>query len=222
MTKFGVVQGAMGAVLWLAVGCGGETQLGEGGDAGPLAACGDNCSPAQIAASCTATCDKIARTNCSISADCPMSCAALPSMAPSCVALADAYLRCLESVQATCSDAGTVQFVGCDSQQKAVDDCVGPTSNPGAGTGSHVPASVCPDIPRPVAGVNGCSGGGGGVSGGGGTVECSASCQDNAGNVWQAECSGSTCSCTYNGGPACTCTTTAAAGTCASCCPGTG
>jgi hypothetical protein len=45
-------------------------------------------------------------------------------------------------------------------------------------------------------------------------------CQDDAGNVWQATCVGSTCSCSLNGSYACTCTMTTPIGQCNSCCPG--
>jgi hypothetical protein len=83
-----------------------------------------------------------------------------------------------------------------------------------------VPADVCPDIPRlSAAGPSACSGGGGGTPGG--PVTSMTSCQDGAGNTWSASCTGSTCTCTYNGGAPCTCTVTTAPGMCGSCCPGT-
>lgn len=62
----------------------------------------------------------------------------------------------------------------------------------------------------------------------GGGADCPMSCEavasmtPSCGNVWQAECAGSTCTCAYNGGQACTCTMTGAASSCSSCCPGTG
>ena len=230
MRTFGIGSGTTLIALWSAVGCGGSELASQDGDAGPLARCGGNCSPAQVAASCSATCDKVARTGCSVAADCPMSCAALPSMTPSCAAVADEFIRCVESLQPTCSDSGTAQFLGCDTQQQALRACVADSGSSGmtATTGNgppggpcgDVPASVCPDIPRPVAGAGACSGGGSG--GPNGTTTSQTSCQDSAGNVWQAECAGSTCTCAYNGGQACTCTMTGSAGSCSSCCPGTG
>jgi hypothetical protein len=221
------------------IGCGGATSSTQSSHEGPLATCGDNCSAAQVSASCSEICGKIAQTGCSVDAQCPMSCAAVTAMSPSCVALVDGFLRCVESVQPGCSDAGMVQFVGCDSQQQALAACLGQSSSsgptptpssvgappvgssispsPSAGGCADVPASVCPAIPRAVTGPISCSGGGGG--GPSATTTSQTTCEDSAGNVWQSECAGSTCICAYNGGQACSCTITGPA-TC-SCCPGT-
>ncbi len=231
MSTFGIRCGAIFVTLWSAVGCGGAALSSQDGEAGPLATCGDNCSAAEVSASCSAICNKIAQTGCPITADCSMSCAAESSMTPSCAAVADGYLRCIESSQPTCSDSGMVRFVGCDAQQQALQGCIadggssGETASPdgnGPGASCNVPANVCPKIPRPTggAGASSCSGGGGG--GPNGPTTSQTSCQDSAGNVWQSECTGSTCTCAYNGGQACTCTMTGDAGSCSSCCPGTG
>ena len=213
-----------------ALGCGSTAPTGDG--AGALATCGSSCTPTQVAASCAATCDKIARSACASGvggggSDCAMSCEAASMSAP-CASSAYDYLRCVESVQPTCSPSGSVQFVGCDSRQQALQACLArgsstpPTSGGGpAGNSCAAPTAVCPAIPRPsLSGAMSCSGGGGG--GPNGVVTSSTSCQDSAGNVWQADCTGSTCTCTFNGGQSCSCTMTAPPGTCNSCCPGTG
>jgi hypothetical protein len=235
-----ILHGGTLLALSSAIGCGGATSSPQSGDEGSLATCGDNCSIAQVSASCSDICGKIAQAGCSVDAQCPMSCAAVISMSPSCAALVDGFLRCVESVQPICSDAGMVQFAGCDTQQQALGACfaqsgssgptpspsavgappagpsIGPSANPGGC--ADVPASVCPAIPRPmVAGPSSCSGGGGG--GPNGTTISQMTCEDSAGNVWQSECAGSTCTCAYNGDQACTCTITGSP-TC-SCCPGT-
>jgi hypothetical protein len=237
MRKVGFLCGAAFVAFGLAFGCGGngQTSGGDGGadahasrgvEAGPLAACGDSCTAAQIAASCVATCDKIAHAGCSFGsgANCPMSCSDVPSMTPACMASADAFLRCIEAQEPTCDEAGTAQFVACDSAQQALTDCLddaGPVSTSSGGSGGTVPSNVCPNIPRPSAGgVSGRSGSGG--AGPNAPVTCTTSCQDGAGNVWQADCTGTTCTCTYNGGMACNCPMTASSGACTSCCPGTG
>jgi hypothetical protein len=244
-------------LLLSAIGCGGAVSSSQSSDPGPLATCGDNCSAAQVSASCTDICGKIAQTGCSVGAQCPMNCATSTSMSPSCVALFDDFLRCAESVQPTCSDAGKVQFVGCDVQQEAVTACLapsvgspatpgpgpvaagsaagstisvsadagappaGPSTGPSTGPCAAVPATVCPNIPRPpVAGAGLCSGSGTAAPNGTKTSMTSmTTCQDSAGNVWQSEYVGSSCTCAYNGGQACTCTMTGPP-TC-SCCPGT-
>jgi hypothetical protein len=238
MKIFDIFYKATVVALGSAVGCGG-TALTSQGDAGSLAACGGNCSPAQVSAACSAVCGRIAQTGCPISTGC--GCSALPSMTPSCLAVAAGFFRCVEASPPACSDSGSVQFLGCDPQEQALIDCLpdsgatgatsssqpatsgnGPPSGPFGGSCGNVPANVCPNIPRPVggAGASSCSGGGGG--GPTGTTTSQTSCQDSAGNVWQAECAGSTCTCAYNGGQACTCTITGDAGSCSSCCPGTG
>jgi hypothetical protein len=238
MRSGGIRCGAWWAVFCLAMGCGGRADSGSGAPAGPLAACGDSCSQSEVSASCSSICAKLAQAGCSAgSGDCATSCSSAVSMTPACSSLALAFLRCLETAQPTCPTSRQAQFVACDSAQQSLEDCLnraGPTvvtspSGPSAGgplgAGSPVPADVCPDIPRPVGGGS-CSGGGsasasGSSSGSGATATCESSCQDSAGNTWQASCAGSTCTCTFNGGQACTCMMTGAPGTCSSCCPGT-
>lgn len=233
MRKLGLLDGAALVALLSVFGCSGKAQSGakgaadSGGNAGPLATCGDTCTAAEITASCMMTCDKIARSACSSGNgnDCPMSCPALVSMSPSCMSVATDFLRCIEPVDPTCAEAGIAQYSGCDAQQQALTDCLNgglsPVPTPGSSSGSTVPSSVCPSIPRPAAGGAGACSGGGGAGGSGGPQTCTTSCQDMTGNTWQANCSGSTCTCTYNGGMACTCAM-ASSGGCSSCCPGTG
>lgn len=217
------------------VGCGGSAVLVHEDDGGGVASCANDCSAAQVADSCASLCDKVNQANCPGTTTDPMCtthCTNVTSMAPACQGTLVALLRCTGPVQPTCTGAGTV-FPGCEAQEQDVNDCVadgggpgpgnvvtppsegGPVSSGGGPSSTCTPATVCPAIPRPT-GTATCSGGGGG--GPNGPVS-QTTCQDETGNVWQASCVGSTCTCSYNGGSACVCTTSAAA--CASCCPGT-
>jgi hypothetical protein len=237
MGKLFAVKPAALLALGLAVGCGGRTLVAQESDTGPLATCGNSCSLDQAAASCSATCEKIEQAACLGANDprCPMDCTDLVSMTPACAVPVYAFLRCIEPQQPTCSASGSIQFVGCDSEQQAVAGCFAdagevavttptspslpsppaPPSSPGIIGGS---TSVCPGIPQPV-GLSGCFGGGGG--GPNGPVTCNASCEDSVGNVWEGDCAGSTCTCKYNGGSPCTCTMADSGALCGSCCPGT-
>jgi hypothetical protein len=210
--------------LEAAVGCVDDAQSSQEGDAGPLATCGDNCSLAQVAAACSDTCGKAAEAGCSAGSDCAKDCSDMASTGP-CAPLAYAFLRCLETTQLTCLDSGTAQTGPCDSQREAFGACTSdsaaaaPTSNPFGGACGGVPSDVCPDIPRPGPATV-CNAAG--DPGPNGPMTSTASCQDRAGNVWNADCTGSSCTCTYNGGNACTCTSPASVGPCStSCCPGT-
>jgi hypothetical protein len=219
MKASGILCGACSVALCLALGCGGRADSRPNAGSGPLATCGDSCSPAQVSSSCSAICDKIAQAGCSAgSGDCVTGCATSVSMTPACSSQALAFLRCIETMEPTCSASGMAQsFVGCDSQQQALEGCYRGSSNPARGPGGAVPASVCPGIPRPVGGGE-CSASVSVAPGSNGPTACGASCQDSTGNKWQADCSGSTCTCTYNGGQSCTCAMTGAG--CSSCCPG--
>lgn len=221
MRSGGILSGAGWVVLCLAVGCGGQTNSSSNGGTGPLATCGDNCSPGQVSASCSTICDKIAQARCSSgNGDCMTGCMGTVSMTPECSSQALAFLRCIEAMEPTCSDSGLAQyFAGCDSPQQALETCYVARSNPAKGPSGGVPASVCPVIPRPSAGIGECSAGANASAGGSAPTTCSAACQDTTGNRWAADCSGSTCTCTYNGELACTCTMTGTG--CSSCCPGT-
>jgi hypothetical protein len=235
-----ILRAMTSVALSLALGCGGAVSSTPSSSEGPLATCGANCSASEVLASCSDICGKVAQTGCSVDAECPMDCATLPSMAPSCAALVVTFLRCVESSPVGC-DAGMVQFAACNSQEQAVTACIadsgasmtatsstgpsseppvppgGPPTGPLGGPCAGVAADVCPAIPRPAgAGASACSGGGGGAANG--TTISQVTCQDGSGNVWQSECAGSTCTCTYNGGQACTCSVPAQS-TC-SCCPG--
>jgi hypothetical protein len=221
------------AALSLAVGCGGNTNTSND-DAGASTACNGNCSPAQIAAACSVACDKVAKAGCprTSNADCPANCASLPSMAPpACASAQEAILRCAESAQATCTATGEVQFPACEAADQALIGCLAdsgafgtpPTAyaydgGPSSGACASVPADVCPSIPRPT-GASSCGGFGG--AGPNAPAMTTTQCQDRAGNTWQASCTGSTCTCTYNGGSSCMCTMTGPNNTCP-CCPGTG
>jgi hypothetical protein len=200
-------------------GNGGSGGSGSGG--GPLAACGDQCSPDQVASACQDDCARIEEAGCSqvTPAECTMSCASSTTIAPTCAGLVNDYLRCAQGVTPTCTQAGDPVFPGCEAQQKAVSDCVNRNLPSVGGFGCSLTTNQCPSIPPPV-GTATCSGSG---SGGGGLPTTDMySCQDSRGNVWAATCSGGTCTCTYNGGSACTCTESTTMGTCGSCCPGAG
>jgi hypothetical protein len=235
MRSGGIFCGTWWVVLCLAPGCGGRADSGAGAPAGPLATCGDNCSQTQVAASCSSTCGKIVQAGCSFgTGDCATSCSNVVSVMPSCSSLALAFLRCLETNEPTCSAGmgSMVDFVGCDSAEQGLQSCldsnvrpvvVSPvgSAGPAVGSAGPVPASVCPNIPRPVGGAGACAGGGGGSgSSGANAPTCDSTCQDSTGNTWQASCADSTCTCSYNGGSPCTCTQTGPPGTCSSCCPG--
>src|SRR5580693_991143 len=144
MKKLCIVLGAAAILFASTTGCGARTTDAGSDGAGPLASCGDNCSPAQVSASCADICQKIAQSGCSSgSSDCMSSCSQLPAMAPSCTSAAYAFLRCIEGMQPTCDSSGDAQFKGgCDSQAQALSNCVGPSTavpvtNPGGGTGPN-------------------------------------------------------------------------------------
>ena len=87
------------------IGCGGQTTSSQGNDTGPLATCGDSCTPTEVSSACTDICDKIAQAKCSSGGgiSCPTSCANITSMTPPCTSVAVAFLRCIENAQPTCS-----------------------------------------------------------------------------------------------------------------------
>jgi hypothetical protein len=132
-------------VLSSAIGCGGAASSSQSSDEGPLATCGDNCSAAQVSASCSDICGKIAQTGCSVAPEGPMNCAAVTSMSPSCVAVVDGFLRCVESTEPICSDAGMLQFVGCDAQQRAVTACLDDSVSSSAGAVGPGPSATAPN-----------------------------------------------------------------------------
>jgi hypothetical protein len=219
-----------GIGLFLAAGCGGATAPGKNQDAGTLASCGSNCSPAQIAASCSATCDKIAQAGCSPpnGTRCPMNCESLPSITPGCASVVGAFYRCIESVQPSCSDSGAVVFAGCEAESEAVVACLADSgllaapaaSGTGPSGGVCMPANECPGIPRPpLLGFSSCVGTGS-QAGPDSPLVSTSTCKDSAGNVWRGVCSGSNCTCTYNGASSCVCTLSGADAGCHSCCPG--
>src|ERR1700690_1255031 len=99
--------GVTWTVLWSSSGCGGRTLSSQDGDQGSLATCGDSCSPAQVASSCAAICDKLAQTSCGVSPGC--GCTDLVAMLPTaCLPTLYAFLRCVESCQPTCDASGAV------------------------------------------------------------------------------------------------------------------
>jgi|HubBroStandDraft_4_1064222.scaffolds.fasta_scaffold09020_1 hypothetical protein len=226
MSPCAAFHGAVFALLLSAVGCGGKvgTDAGDGEAANPDAA-SSVATPAEVAASCQATCTRMMQAGCAVSSTCPMDCSTFATMAPACAPLADAFIQCTEAMEPDCTNGGNAAFTSCDPEELAVENCfveagVVGSSVTTSGGASPVPADVCPAIPRPPAqGLGSCSESSGGSGGAGAEPAiCASYCTDSAGNVWGATCEGSTCTCTYNGGMACTCAMSDAGG-CNSCCP---
>jgi hypothetical protein len=187
---------------------------GKASESGPLASCGSQCSASQLAQACSVVCSRVTSAECP--AELNLCCTACPSIAttPSpCPAELAAYLDCAASAPVTCQDAGSANFPSCTAQGSALLACVLDSGTLAASvTGCTLPASECPGIPRPLNAAS-CSAT---SSGTGANQEI---CQDDAGNVWSSICTGSGCTCTYNGGAQCTCDMLDG-GFCSSCCPG--
>jgi len=230
-----LLQSAALLLASLAFSCAGKTT-----EQTPLSSCGSSCSVEQVTASCSLTCSKLIDSGCykGKSADlakCTNDCAQFGN-ATKCPKAVE-FLRCVESVTPTCVSGEPDFGPTCTALEKEVEKCGGggdvsapmdvPVGNPtgpyDAGpvvdpTGDN--PLVCPNIPRRTVGSGGCV-----ISrapdGTDAALECTSSCQDGAGNLWEATCNGSTCGCSYNRTEMCTCTITAAGGACPSCCPGT-
>lgn len=56
--------------LFCSTGCAGKVN----GEQSSQATCGNDCTPAAVAALCQATCDKLTQAGCSTSSTCPMDC----------------------------------------------------------------------------------------------------------------------------------------------------
>lgn len=203
-----------------AAGCSGSVVMTRSGDGGGESSAGA-LSPSQVASACQNTCQAIENAGCALQGSleqCVTSCSQIPTTLPACAGQAEDYVRCAEGTTPTCGDGGT-EFPGCDSLSQALTDCVNQNIPSTGGFGCTLTTNQCPDIPPPK-GTAACSAGG--SAGGGGPSVDTYSCQDAQGNMWAATCSGGTCTCTYNGASACTCTQSADMGTCGSCCPGAG
>jgi hypothetical protein len=216
--------------LSLALGCSGKTSDSQTA----LSTCGSSCSVSQVTDSCSVTCSKMIQTGCykNNSQDqdkCTRECVDFGK--PSCPKAIE-FLRCAESVNPTCVDGDPDFGPTCAALLKEADKCQGMEAVPvpgvtGAGGGAPVPdpiddnPGVCPNIPRRTVGGGACTGGGRAPDGTDAALECTSSCQDSVGNLWEATCNGTTCACSYNRTQMCTCTITADAGACPSCCPGT-
>jgi hypothetical protein len=213
--------------LW--VGCAGKT---TDPPSTPLATCGSSCSAAQINDSCSSTCAKMIQVGCSKNqslSECTHSCADFGGY-DQCPAAVE-FLRCAESVAPTCVNGVPDFGPTCTAHLQEAEHC-GKQPVPvevGGGTagGPPVPTpvddpSICPNIPRPATGGGGCVGTTSGSAGFDAATTCTSACQDGAGNLWEATCSGATCSCVYNHTEMCTCMITGAStSACSSCCPGT-
>src|SRR5260221_7656034 len=174
------------------VACGGATAISAGdagpdagADDGPLAKCGSGCSPAQVVSECATFCSKFASLGCQASTPdpaCPMHCETTTTMTAGCASTLIAFLNCAASVDPVCTAMGTV-FVGCQTQEQAVNDCLNDAASSQPAPNPCVPDGVCPAIPRPT-GTAACSGTGGGGPGGGHTANTM--CPDRSGHTWQA------------------------------------
>jgi hypothetical protein len=163
--------------------------------------------------SCSGACQRIYQLPCANSssqseAQCEQSCPAALAQAQKdgCAAQFNAVLACYQSASITCDSSGQPNTSACDTQTSALGRCANP------------PPPGCGAIPYPGSGVTECTGfgGGGGPDGGFGTN--TQTCSDGKGNRWVSTCSGSACSCAYNGTTYCSCTIS---GNKTACCPGT-
>jgi|GEM_PF-3528312 len=224
-----LLRGAAWLVVSLA-SCGGKTDDAQA----PLSTCGASCGVEQVSASCASTCSKLLATGCydrrSSLDQCTQECTkfAAGGQCPQAIA----FLRCAEMVTATCS-AGKPDFgPTCMARLKDADRCSGGADVAGAmpipaGTAEPpltVPTddpAICPTIPRQGSSTRECLRSGLASNGADAALQCTTTCHDVTGNLWEAKCTGNTCACSYNRAPMCTCTVTAGGDFCQSCCPGT-
>jgi hypothetical protein len=162
---------------------------------------------------CAGACMRIYQLPCTSSTtstepQCEQSCTTALAQAQKdgCTAQINAVLACYQSGSITCDSQGQANTTACDAQTSALDRCANP------------PPPGCGAIPYPGGSVTECTGFGGGGGPDGGTGTNTQTCSDGRGNSWTSTCSGSTCSCGYNGMNYCSCTIPS--GT-AACCPGT-
>ncbi len=197
-------------------GAGGAGGMGSGGTVGTMSGCDAFCRHF-IEAGCPGpTLDK-----------CVTSCEEARTENPKCTALLDQFLACATSAKIVCDPASaTVDLAECKAiadQAKACQISNPPPPPPPPPIGDGGPTS-CDGLPKPPGGMvcSGTAGGGSAVTSGGQDPTCITQCYDTGNNEWASKCSGSSCSCTYNGREYCTCTV---AGTSCfaspPCCPGT-
>jgi hypothetical protein len=182
---------ALFAVATCLLGCSGKV---TGDDAGA------NAPPP----SCAATCARFVDAGCPASymsqADCEAECGQALSKAEmqSCAQAFDAVLSCAETTTLRCLN-GELDPGTCGDASAALDRCENP------------PALGCEAIPPSVGGST-CSS----PTGAPGSPEQATTCTDGAHNTYTATCSGSTCTCGYDGRIYCTCESDGGG----RCCPG--
>ena len=202
----------------IAIGCGGKEASGTNG---PSAEGGSRPSSQDL---CNAICASIAQPKCASGQDLPSclsGCANLYSSAPQCRDTIDAYLSCLMGARLDCS---VINAKGppsaCQASYDATQTCVGNKATPaGSGAPTRPPPPGCETIPPKPASVSCAASGAGSASSGGALPVCQEQCTDNQGNTWSADCSGTMCTCSYDGKQLCTCTLPATGCTGIPCCP---
>ena len=110
----------------------------------------------------------------------------------------------------------------CQAAYAATQTCVGgapPSAASGAPPSARPPPPGCEAIPPKPASLL-CGGGGsaGGVPEAGLPV-CQEDCTDGQGHSWSAQCSGTICTCSYDGRQLCTCSLPPTGCTGVPCCP---
>jgi len=97
----------------------------------------------------------------------------------------------------------------------------GPGNGVGGQSGSGSFGESCDNPPNPAT-LSFC-GGSAAVGSGAGPIECASAYCDNAGNTYEADCTGTGCKCTRNGELKCTCSSDNGSDICGSgqthCCP---
>jgi len=216
-SKIGSLQSAALLAISFLFGCAGKT--GAPPTEGTLSSCGSGCTGDQIAAACSSICMKAIQAGCPPDQDvssCTQSCTKFAND-PKCMSKNLDSLRCVEGLTPTCKGNEADYGAACLAVSQQAQMCAR-AGLPGA---LNDDPSVCPDIPRPTSGGGACVSGGTAPTADDAGLTCAASCQDDTtGALWEANCSGTTCTCTYNRAQTCTCTMKGG-GACSSCCPGT-
>jgi hypothetical protein len=208
----------LASCTWIfVVACGGKVPSGPSGTAGAGPGAGGAMGSGGMGGGGTSNCDPACRhiieSGCTTQTldKCVTSCETARTENPNCTAVFDAFLGCLGSAKITCDPSSdTVDLGACKAlgdQAKACQNSNPPPPPPPPPIGDGGPSS-CDSFPRPPAGMicSGTAGGGSAVTSGGQAPTCISQCYDSGNNEWASNCTGSTCSCTYNGREYCNCT----------------
>jgi hypothetical protein len=183
---------------------------------------------------CDTLCASIAQPMCSNGEDivtCRSGCSRLYSQGPQCRETIDAFLTCLVGLRLDCMIlTGNGPPVACQAAYAATQSCVGgappsagsaapPSAGSGAPPSARPPPPGCEAIPPKPASLSCGGSGSGGGSPGAGLPVCQEDCTDSQGHTWSAQCSGTTCTCSYDGRQLCTCSLSPAGCTGVPCCP---